>query len=899
MSPGGTRLVEAERFARLLLDSTGEGLYGIDLEGRCIFANRRAVELLGYDDERELLGQRMHRLVHHTRADGSPYPEAECRIYEAHRDGHGVARDDEWLFRRDGSSFPVEYRSHPIEQDGEVVGSVLTFVDITDRRRAEAELERGRALQRVAGSVARLGGWSLDVATSEVRWSEEIYEILDHPREGEPDLVDALALYREEDRPRVEAALEACAARGEPFDLEAELESFAGRALVVRIIGEPVHDESGAVVHVTGALQDVTLFRESTRQIRTLAKRLTTTLESITDALFTVDRDWVVTYVNREAERLLRRTREELLGRRFWAEFPDIIGTEAETAYRRAMTEDVTTVLEDFHYPPLGGWFEIHAYPSEQGLAVYFRDVTEQHRAREVLREREQQLAQQAELLDKARDAILVSDLDHRITYFNRSAELLYGYSAEEALGRSVRDLLYGDPAEFDRATAELLEHDEWAGELGHVAGDGTRLLIEARWTLVRDDDGTAQSVLAINSDVTERKRVEQQLLRAQRLESLGTLAGGIAHDLNNVLAPILLSVQTLQLSQADPSTSAMLSLIEQSTVRGADMVRQVLSFARGVDGQRVEVALDAVLDDVVAIARDTFPKDIRIQREPAIGVWPVLGDVTQVHQVVMNLCINARDAMPDGGTLRLGLENVTIDEHYAARDHTAAPGRYVLIRVEDDGVGMDQPTIDRLFEPFFTTKAHGEGTGLGLPTSRGIVASHGGFFQVYSEPGVGSSFKVYLPVAAVGERIADLSTWEEPLPRGDGQLVLLVDDEPATREVTRRTLETFGYRVLDAQDGTEAVPLLEEHRAEVDLLLTDMMMPNMDGPATIEAVLHRRPDLPVIAVSGLTASREVSRAADLGVTHFLPKPYPAATLLGTIQELLAAHDASRPGHAP
>jgi PAS domain S-box-containing protein len=662
---------------------------------------------------------------------------------------------------------------------------------------------------------------------------------------------------------------------------DGEYDWMLGRAL-------PLRDGSGEIVSWFGTctdIQDLKAALDEAVQLRTeledRARRLTTTFESISDGFFAVDPDWRFTYVNRRAEEILGRDRASLIGEVLWEAFPNTVGSVIEDAFLRAKSTDRSEFIEAVYAPVLGAWLSIHAYPSENGLAAYVRDVSEARRNQD-------QLARQAHLLDEASDAILVRDLDHRVTYWNRSAERIYGYRAHEVLGRSIRELLYRDADTFERATQILLANGEWSGALVHFAKDGSELTVDGRWTLLRDDEGQPESVLCLNSDVTDRRRIEQQLLRAQRLDSLGTLAGGIAHDLNNVLAPIMLAAASLQRSDADAETSEMLEIIERSAARGADMVRQVTAFARGVDGeQREELDLDDLLDDVVRIVRSTFPKNIHVHRDATGDVWPTRGDATQLHQVLMNLCINARDAMPDGGALRLRVDNLVVDDRYVTHVQQVTPGRYVRIRVADDGTGIDRATLDRLFEPFFTTKAQGEGTGLGLPVSRGIVLGHGGYLDVDSELGVGTTFDVYLPAADALDAASGPPDDQTDPPGGNGELVLIVDDEAALRAVTRRILESAGYQVIEARNGTEAIELFARRATDVDAIIIDMMMPSPDGPATLHALFEHRPHIPVIAMSGHMASSEVAKAADLGVELFLAKPFTAARLLTTLHGVL------------
>lgn len=501
----------------------------------------------------------------------------------------------------------------------------------------------------------------------------------------------------------------------------------------------------------------------------------------------------------------------------------------------------------------------------------------------------EEKLAEQAALLDKARDAILVRDLDHNIKYWNKSAERLYGWSVTEAIGRSVRELMYGDPSQFDAAMSILMKEGDWVGELIQITKDGRSINIEGRWTLLKDNFGNPRSVLSINTDITDRKKLEQQFLRAQRMESIGTLAGGIAHDLNNVLAPIVMSLDLLQMRFDDPASRETLETIAASARRGADMVNQVLSFARGVEGERIPIQAKHLLRDIEKFVLETFPKNIQCQFKISPDIWLINGDATQLYQVLLNLLVNSRDAMANGGTIKVLLENTTVDEHYAAMNMDAKAGKYVVIQVEDTGAGIPADIIEKIYEPFFTTKEIGKGTGLGLSTSLAIVKSHGGFMQVYSEPGNGTRFKVNLPVMDVQSDEVSETPEQCTKPRGEGELILVVDDEAPIRQVTRHTLEAFGYRVIVAENGADGLAVFAVNRDEIAVVLTDMMMPVMDGTALIQALRRIAPETPIIAASGITANGQVIKALEAGMEYFVAKPYTAEKILTMLHTILRA----------
>ena len=515
-------------------------------------------------------------------------------------------------------------------------------------------------------------------------------------------------------------------------------------------------------------------------------------------------------------------------------------------------------------------------------LVAVVRDITDRKRA-------EAQIAEQASFLDMAQDAILVRDLEGNILFWNKGAERMYGWTGLEVVGRNIAKVLYPDPQKFLEVNGLAISKGEWYGELQHLTKDKQEITIEARWTLIRDNEGLPKSVLAINTDITERKKIEAQFMRAQRMESIGTLAGGIAHDLNNILAPIVMSIDLLKGMSENPQAKDILQTIEVSARRGADIVRQVLSFARGLEGQRIEVQPKHLLNDVESIIKDTFPKDIHLLFSIPDEPWLILGDPTQIHQILLNLCVNARDAMPNGGNLTISVENSVLDEHYAAMNIQAKPGRYVKISVSDTGTGIPRHLLEKIFEPFFTTKDISKGTGLGLSTVIAIVKSHEGIINVYSEVGKGTTFKLYLPAMESSCEARKELAEQNCFPRGNGEMILVVDDEASILNITCQTLQAFGYRVLTATNGAEAVAKYAQHRDEIAVVLTDMAMPVMDGPVTIHALLQINPAIKIIAASGLHASSSLTKESASDVRHFLTKPYTAATLLKTMRAILDA----------
>ena len=531
------------------------------------------------------------------------------------------------------------------------------------------------------------------------------------------------------------------------------------------------------------------------------------------------------------------------------------------------------------------------AWVTDRGSIVYAEDgqplrvvggMTDQTPRRKV----EQRLHEQAALLDKTLDAIRVEDLQGRVQFWNQAAARLYDITPAQAVGQQGSDLTRVDETSH-RATAKLvMERGYWNGEV-NLKRDAKTLTLDERWTLMRDAAGEPRAFLIAQTDITERKQLETQYLRAQRMESIGTLAGGIAHDLNNILTPILVSVGLLRDQLQSQELAEMVDDIELAANRGADLVKQILSFARGAEATHAPVEPSSLFKDISRIVRESFPRNIQLQIQASAHLPWLLGDATQLHQVLLNLAINARDAMPEGGRLTMSAEALMLDEHYAAMHPNARPGPHVVITISDTGEGISPEVQERIFEPFFTTKPLGQGTGLGLSTVQAIVKSHGGFMTLYSELTKGTTFKVYLPTAQHQE--SSPAQQAQRLLRGRGELILVVDDESSILSVTQQTLEAFGYRVVTAGDGAEAIAIYAERRHEIALVLTDIMMPIMDGLSTARAMTRLNPQVRIIAASGLNANATLTKLTDAGVRHFLPKPYTAEGLLSKLRDALGA----------
>ena len=665
-----------------------------------------------------------------------------------------------------------------------------------------------------------------------------------------------------------------------PEDLSRFLEKANGQILGRRIETTATH-RNGSEFHVelaisqidcegdalfTACLRDITDRRRAEQEIQKLAAfpRLNPY------AVLEIKGDGAISYFNEAALNMAKSLGQNHPSQILPTDSTAIVKSCLAFGQSRLRMETTfgTRILSWSFYPISAGGV-VHCYAS---------DITDKKRS-------EEQILEQAALLDKAQDAILVRDLEHRVIYWNQSCERIFGWTAEEVAAKNAIELTSKqDGPRFLEALQAVLGKGEWNGELHHPTKAGGEVIVESRWTLVRDAQGHPKSILVISTDITERRKFEGQFLRAQRLESIGTLASGIAHDLNNILAPIMMSVDLLQESLTDPRNARLLETLRTGVQRGAEMVKQILSFTRGQEGAKNLINLKHLVSEISKIICETFPKKIQVRTSTCRDLWAIMADTTQIHQVLMNLCVNARDAMPDGGTLTIQAENILLDPQFAECTADIKPGAYMVLTVSDTGSGIPPEIMEKIWEPFFTMKPQGMGTGLGLSTVLNIVKAHGGFIRTESKPGKGTQFRIFLPAAEAGTKVTATEQVSAP-PMGHGQKILVIDDERAFQEITKAIFNKYGYRVLTASDGTEALALFAQHKDDIDLVMTDMVMPFLDGPATINALRRLDPNVRIIAASGLSENEH--RAAELTNSTFLLKPFTTEKLLATVDRVL------------
>ena len=767
-------------------------------------------------------------------------------------------------------------------QDGKIEYSGI-WLDITERKKAEQQIEAWHGRYELVAAAGRMLFYDCCAADDTIHWSESIKEVLGFSlAEMSGGFGKWLELIHPEDKDETVRLFDLAERDLSTFDAVYRFRSKAGQYVVMHDRGYPVKDEGTGKIRFVGVMEDIT----RRKQMESTLHLTQFSVDRASVGIIRTGADARILAANDMACKSLGYSREEIRA----LTVPDIDPDFSITrwlSHREELKKRGSLTIESVHRRKDGTTFPVEItsnyieYEGEGFTFSFVHDITARQQDKERIEE-------QARLLDVARDAIIVRDMSDKLVYLNRAAQDLYGWTFDEARMIPSHELMVeSDRAAFLQQQAAFMEGGEWEGELRQKTKGGKELIIQTRRTLVRDKQGRPSAQLIINRDVTEQRKLEAQFRRAQRMESLGTLAGGIAHDLNNVLAPITMSLALLDRRVTDPDLKRYIATLESSAERGSDIVKQVLLFARGSEKDFAPQQLRYIVRETATIIQETFPRNIELQTDVSKDLTFVLGDATQLHQVLMNLCVNARDAMPEGGRLTIAASNVTLSGDDAKMQMGGHPGNYVVVSVSDTGTGILKEIQERIFEPFFTTKDLGKGTGLGLSTVYAIVKDHKGFINFYSEVEKGAAFKVYLPAIqhqeATQPTVRPLNT-----PSGHGELILVVDDEQAGLEITREILEARGYRVLTAANGAEGISAFAAApKGSVQLVLTDVNMPGMDGPTAVEAIRRLDPDVRVIISSGLVADLEAANKKELRIQGYLMKPFTSERMLTTIYEVL------------
>jgi hypothetical protein len=631
-------------------------------------------------------------------------------------------------------------------------------------------------------------------------------------------------------------------------------------------------------------------------------------LEAIPDAVAAVNQQGVIVQINSQAEAMFGYTRDEL------------IGQSVEMLVPERHRPNHHQHREDFHSKPkirrMGSGLDLYGrrrdgseFPVEISLSPIvtgngaivlsvIRDISDHKRIENELRHASEELERRksrelrdsqnrmALIVDSSQDAIIGKNLDGIITQWNKGAEQIYGYHAAEIIGQNISILCPPDRPDEVPAILEKIRKGNRVEyfESVRVTKDGRRLNMSISVSPIHDGDGNIIGASAIARDITAQKKFEDQLRQSQKMEAVGRLAGGVAHDFNNLLGIVTACTELLR-SRVDTESLEYLDNIREAANRGVGLTRQLLAFGRRQTVQAQILDLNERLREMSKLLRPLMGDDVEIFLPSRSKSAVVEVDPGQLDQVVLNLAVNARDAMPRGGKLIIDTGVFDIDENFA-QEHTMTPGRYVMLAISDNGTGMDEVTRTRIFEPFFTTKETGKGSGLGLATVYGIVRQAGGHIWVYSEPGQGTTFKIYLPSAEHKLGIESEEQAEALPAKRDGVTILLAEDDPIMRKLTRKMLEEHGYRVLEATNGEAALEVISHHPSSIDLTLTDVAMKGMNGPDLVLRLMDSHPEMKIIYMSGYTGELISHQGLQSGIP-LLEKPFTRAALLKTIDEAL------------
>jgi len=893
-------LQDSQRRWQFALEGAGDGLWDWDAGTNRVFFSKQWKAMLGYAEHE--IGDTL------AEWDDRVHPDDRARVQvelDRHWRGETLIYTSEHRLRaKDGSYRWILDRGQIVSRapDGQPLRMIGTHADITALKESEQALATSRQRLELALHAANQGLYDLNVQTGEAVVNDTYAAMLGYDpknfRETNAAWQDRL---HPDDREKVyQTYTDYVAGRLDEYRVEFRQKTATGDWRWIFSMGRLVErDAQGRPLRMLGTHTDITERKSAEAQSADALALIKAVLDSSPVGILVFRSDGGIVIANGSAARIVGTSPASLLQVNFrrlesWRQQGLLALAEEALAGGKEMIHRgrVTTVYGK------SIWLEARmvrfTHAGAPHLLLIIKDEAEKHQAVESLR-----------LLETAVQAApvgwVVTDPEGLIQWVNPGFTTLTGYAAEEVIGKNPRILKSGrHPPEFYATMWAAIKRGEvWTGEMFNQRKDGGQYHERMTIAPVRGENGALEHYVAIKQDITEQKQLEQQLARAQRLEGIGMLASGIAHDLNNIFAPILLSLELLKLKYPMADARRMLDTIESAGQRGAGIVKQVLTFARGIEGERTEVQPKYLLKEMAQILGETLPRNIRVETDLAANLSPVLGDATQLHQVLLNLAINARDAMPVGGRLVLGARDVLVDEARAARNPPLKPGRCVAFTVTDTGSGIPPEVLERMCEPFFTTKPIGKGTGLGLSSVYGIVRSHGGAVEVKTKVGEGTEFCVLLPARPHEASDQDTARPEAVTIQGAGRRILVVDDEETIRIVTAATLQQHGFMVETAEHGAAGLAKFLRH-TDYAAVVTDLMMPRMNGYEMAREIRRHDPRVPILVSSGMTgdsgSTGPENGFASLGIKTLLTKPYSEDHLLRALAAELDPAPAEKKG---